>query len=281
MILGEQILRLVRTRLATISALTDSYPYMAPDEAVHPFATISQVSTVPYYTFTTNMEDIRVQVSVFDDNPTPQRVVTILNDIERDLVRQHYPMPDEDDGVNEVCCHKSNEFLRYLETDHLWQGIIEFIFICEMDKDAFPESSSSESSESSSQGSSLSSLSSLSSKSSSSKSSSSSSKSKSSLSSLSSLSSQSSYLTPTGSGFSTYPDCNGAWHYVGEFAGRPLYKNGADNRYLGWGGPFGLNTWLIGDGVLVMYYSLYPYSTDPAGNYYVYGGGLEGTMTFA
>lgn len=150
MILAEQILRAIHTRMGSAVRVTGAWPFVAPDEAEYPFATYSIVAESQDRTFNTDMSVITVQFSVFDDDPSPSDTVGGLCEIEQLFDRRALTLPVTDDGVKCVCCLKSTNGVRYLQADHYWEGDAVYEIRVQKNKLTILESSSSSSSSDSS-----------------------------------------------------------------------------------------------------------------------------------
>jgi len=148
MLLAEQILRAIHTRMGSAVRVTGAWPFVAPDEAEYPFATYSVVAEWQDRTFNTDMSIVTVQFSVFDDDPSPSDTVGALCEIEQLFDRQPLSLPVTDDGVKCVCCLKSTNGVRYLDQDHYWNGTADYEIRVQKNKNANLESSSSSSSSS-------------------------------------------------------------------------------------------------------------------------------------
>ena len=110
-ILQQSCLEFIRNELNTQIPEYSNYAYIAPEEAAFPFLTVSALSSISNFTFGSNLETIRIQISFFDNNPSAEgsgivmdRLTTIFHN--KQLI---IPVPDKGCSIKLVCSHKSNE----------------------------------------------------------------------------------------------------------------------------------------------------------------------------
>ena len=102
-----------------------NYLYLAPEEAAYPFVTYFMVSCSTEYTFSHVIEDVNIQVSIYDNKRDVSDIIAIANDIET-----AFEEFNSNDGSNYIICtHKEQEGgPKYDNKEHYWTHIIEFNF---------------------------------------------------------------------------------------------------------------------------------------------------------
>jgi len=136
MILTSKTLELIASEMSTCPYISGRYyPIVGPQETVYPFVAASPIYLVPDWTFTQNIQEVRIQFSVYDNNPSPNITTNILRHIECIFHRNHSleflaPL----NTCHLICSYKLNERILYLNKDHYWQGTADYVFVCQRDR---------------------------------------------------------------------------------------------------------------------------------------------------
>lgn len=127
-ILQQSVLEYVRTELNAHFPTISNYAYIAPQEATYPFITVSALSSTSDFTFGQNLETIRLQVSIFDNNPSPTVSSDLMDQISTLLHRATVVIPQKGCSIKLVCTHKNNEFQSYMAKENYYMSVLQFIF---------------------------------------------------------------------------------------------------------------------------------------------------------
>jgi hypothetical protein len=130
-ILQQSVLEYCRAQLSQHYPQYANYPYIAPQEAVYPFLTVSALSSTTSFTFGKNLEFIRVQISIFDNNSSAQLSTELMDGITNLFHRANIVIPGKGCSIKLVCTHKDNEFQEFQQKEHYYMSVVSFIFTAE------------------------------------------------------------------------------------------------------------------------------------------------------
>jgi len=138
---SNRIMELLHTSvIPTITGITDSYPYFAPDTAVFPWITMVPISNDKILTFKNEdeMEDCIMQFSIFDNNSDTTVIENTMAELEHSLHRNcpAWDFPAGNVGGLHIVWIKKFGQPRIVSgppTENFYrQGIIEFSFRVQM-----------------------------------------------------------------------------------------------------------------------------------------------------
>jgi len=127
-ILQQSCLEYVRSELTAHFPTYQNYAYIAPQEAVYPFMTVSALSSTSSFTFSQNLEFIRIQISIFDNSSSATSTATMMDNITDLFHRAQVTIPSKGCSINLICTHKTNEFNDYMDKEHYYMGVVQFEF---------------------------------------------------------------------------------------------------------------------------------------------------------
>jgi len=134
-ILTAHVMELIEYECQSLPYSTNYYPIVGPQEATYPFVCASPIFLTPDFTFTQNINEIRIQFSVYDNDPSPSRTTNILRHLECIFHRNHaleFIAPKV--TAHLICSYKLRERILYLNKDHYWQGTADYVFVCQRDR---------------------------------------------------------------------------------------------------------------------------------------------------
>jgi hypothetical protein len=135
MILTNKVMELIEQKCQALPYASNYYPIIGPQESVYPFVCASPIYLIPDFTFSQNINEIRIQFSVYDDDSSPGRVTNILRHLECIFHRNHsleFIAPRNTEHL--ICCYKLRESIMYLNKDHYWQGTADYVFVAQRDR---------------------------------------------------------------------------------------------------------------------------------------------------